>query len=171
MMKKTSLWIFVFLMTCYLADAVELMPVQEKTDITNYQPVLTPPEGNTTFLDGTSWCVARPGASQGDLQDALDWACGMGKTDCSPIKSGGPCFEPNTLLSHASFAFNSYYQQNGNSDIACNFGGTATLTKRNPNLYELRHLHCQGTDRGLCNGSYLGFCFSYTWVVDLYNTM
>ncbi|KAL8091082.1 hypothetical protein AgCh_040259 [Apium graveolens] len=108
------------------------MPVQEKTDITNYQPVLTPPEGNTTFLDGTSWCVARPGASQGDLQDALDWACGMGKTDCSPIKSGGPCFEPNTLLSHASFAFNSYYQQNGNSDIACNFGGTATLTKRNP---------------------------------------
>ncbi|KAK1381974.1 Glucan endo-1,3-beta-glucosidase 13 [Heracleum sosnowskyi] len=121
-----------FVVFWFRVDAVELVPVQEKTDITNYQPVLTPPEGNTTFLDGTSWCVARPGVSQGDLQDALDWACGMGKTDCGPIKSGGPCFQPNTLLSHASFAFNSYYQQNGNSDIACNFGGTATLIKRNP---------------------------------------
>lgn len=121
-----------FVVFWFLADAVRFVPVQEKADITNYQPVLTPPEGNTTFLDGTSWCVARPGVSQGDLQDALDWACGMGKTNCGPIKSGGPCFEPNTLLSHASFAFNSYYQQNGNSDIACNFGGTATLTQRNP---------------------------------------
>ncbi|KAK1381986.1 Glucan endo-1,3-beta-glucosidase 13 [Heracleum sosnowskyi] len=119
-------------MKCCSVNAVEMVSVEEKTDITNYQPVLTPPEGNTTFLDGTSWCVARPGVSQGDLQDALDWACGMGKTDCGPIKSGGPCFQPNTLLSHASFAFNSYYQQNGNSDIACNFGGTAALTKRNP---------------------------------------
>nr|XP_017234578.1 PREDICTED: PLASMODESMATA CALLOSE-BINDING PROTEIN 5-like isoform X2 [Daucus carota subsp. sativus] len=134
MIKKHNLLIFFCLeaMKCYWADAVRFVPVQEKADITNYQPVLTPPEGNTTFLDGTSWCVARPGVSQGDLQDALDWACGMGKTNCGPIKSGGPCFEPNTLLSHASFAFNSYYQQNGNSDIACNFGGTATLTQRNP---------------------------------------
>ncbi|CAA0823745.1 Carbohydrate-binding X8 domain superfamily protein [Striga hermonthica] len=93
---------------------------------------LSPPEGNTTFLDGSSWCVARPGMSLVDLQIALDWACGVGRAECSPIQPGGTCFEPNNLLSHASYAFNSYYQQNGNSDIACYFGGTAVLTRNNP---------------------------------------
>lgn len=99
------------------------------------------PEGNTTFLGGTTWCVARAGALQFDLQNALDWACGLGMADCRPIQAGGPCFEPDTLLSHASFAFNHYYQQNGNSDIACNFGGTAMLTKSNPSkhLFGLDH--------------------------------
>lgn len=94
----------------------------------------SPPEGNTTFIDGTTWCVAHPGVSQIDLQNALDWACGLGMADCHPIQNGGPCYEPNTLLSHASYAFNTYYQQNGNSDVACNFGGTATLTKYDPSM-------------------------------------
>ncbi|KAF7120549.1 hypothetical protein RHSIM_Rhsim13G0119100 [Rhododendron simsii] len=106
--------------------------VQQKEEATIPVTTLSPPEGNTTFLGGTTWCVALPGVSQVDLQNALDWACGLGKTDCRPIQSDGDCFQPDTLLSHASFAFNSYYQQNGNSDIACNFGGTATLTKSNP---------------------------------------
>lgn len=109
--------------------------VQEKEDATIPVTTLSPPEGNTTFLGGTTWCVARAGAPQIDLQNALDWACGLGMADCRPIQAGGPCFEPNTLLSHASFAFNNYYQQNGNSDIACNFGGTAILTKINPSKH------------------------------------
>lgn len=106
--------------------------VQEKVEATVPVTVMSPPEGNTTFLDGTTWCVALPGVSQVDLQNALDWACGLGTADCGAIQDGGPCFEPDTLVSHASFAFNNYYQQNGNSDIACNFGGTATVTKHNP---------------------------------------
>ena len=105
---------------------------EEKAEAAIPVNTLSPPEGNTTFLDGTNWCVARPGVSQVDLQNALDWACGLGMADCQPIQASGPCFQPDTLLSHASFAFNTYYQQNGNSDIACNFGGTATLTKKDP---------------------------------------
>lgn len=97
--------------------------------------MLSPPEGNTTFLGGTTWCVARPGASQADLKIALDWACGSGRANCRPIQAGGPCFQPDTLLSHASFAFNNYYQQNGNNDIACYFGGTATITPNNPSEF------------------------------------
>ncbi|OAY47210.1 glucan endo-1,3-beta-glucosidase 13 [Manihot esculenta] len=116
---------------CFLVMAVEAN-VQEKAEATIPVTTLSPPEGNTTFLGGTTWCVALAGVSQIDLQNALDWACGLGMADCSPIQQGGSCFEPDTLLSHASFAFNNYYQQNGNSDIACNFGGTATLTKSNP---------------------------------------
>lgn len=121
-------------LTTYIVVKVEGM-VQEKEDATIPITTLSPPEGNTTFLGGTTWCVARAGARQFDLQNALDWACGLGMADCRPIQAGGPCFEPNTLLSHASFAFNTYYQQNGNSDIACNFGGTAILTKTNPSKH------------------------------------
>ncbi|CAN1227629.1 Glucan endo-1,3-beta-glucosidase 13 [Linum grandiflorum] len=93
-----------------------------------------PPEGNTTFLDGTTWCVAAAGAPQIDLQKALDWACGLGMAECKEIQEEGACFHPNNLVSHASYAFNSYYQQNGNSDIACNFGGAASLTKHDPSF-------------------------------------
>ncbi|OAY79753.1 Glucan endo-1,3-beta-glucosidase 13 [Ananas comosus] len=103
-------------------------------------PTFSPPEGNTTFVEGTTWCVARPGVSQADLQNALDWACGPGATDCSQVQPGGPCFQPDTLLSHASFAFNSYYQQNGNSDIACNFGGTAAITSKDPSYGSCSYL-------------------------------
>ncbi|KAK6917111.1 X8 domain [Dillenia turbinata] len=106
--------------------------VQEKADAAIPVNTLSPPEGNTTFLDGTTWCVALPGVSHVDLQNALDWACGPGQADCGPIQSGGACYDPDTLVSHASFAFNTYYQQNGNSDIACHFGGSATLTAKNP---------------------------------------
>ncbi|KAK9227134.1 hypothetical protein WN943_012183 [Citrus x changshan-huyou] len=103
--------------------------MEEKAETAVPVSFLSPPEGNTTFLDGTTWCVALAGASQIDLQNALDWACGLGKADCKAIQDGGLCYEPDTLVSHASYAFNNYYQQNGNSDIACNFGGTAAISK------------------------------------------
>ncbi|XP_011002947.1 PREDICTED: major pollen allergen Ole e 10-like [Populus euphratica] len=105
---------------------------QEKAEAAIPVTTLSPPEGNTTFLGGTSWCVALPGVSQIDLQNALDWACGLGMADCKPIQQGGACFDPDTLVYHASYAFNNYYQQNGNSDIACNFGGTASVTNIDP---------------------------------------
>ena len=108
---------------------------QEKAESTTPIPTLSPPEGNTSFIDGVTWCVARPGVPQEDLQNALDWACGQGAADCSPLQPGGHCYQPNTLLLHASYAFNIFYQQNGKSDIACNFGGAGTITKRDPSKF------------------------------------
>ncbi|KAK6932107.1 X8 domain [Dillenia turbinata] len=102
--------------------------VQEKADAAIPMNTLSTPEGNTT----PTWCVALPWVSEDDLEDALDWACGPGKVDCSPIQPRGVCYEPDTIVSHASFAFNTYYQQNANSDAACYFEGTATLTTKNP---------------------------------------
>ncbi|XP_019462833.1 PREDICTED: glucan endo-1,3-beta-glucosidase 13-like [Lupinus angustifolius] len=130
---RKKIWIFwcLVFVECYLAMARGIV-VQEKEETAIPVQTFSPPEGNTTFIDGTTWCVALAGVSQTDLQNALDWACGLGMTDCTAIKVGGPCYEPDTLVSHASFAFNTYYQANGNSDIACNFGGTATVTKNNP---------------------------------------
>lgn len=105
-------------------------------------PTLSPPEGNMTFIDGMTWCVARPGATQEDLQHALDWACGPGGADCTPLQPGGRCYQPDTLLTHASYAFNIFYQQNGNSDIACNFGGAGAIVKHDPSTYLINQTFC-----------------------------
>ncbi|KAH9762685.1 glucan endo-1,3-beta-glucosidase 13 [Citrus sinensis] len=91
-------------------------------------------DSNVTSLNGTTttWCIASTKASEADLQNALDWACGPGNVDCSAIQPSQPCYEPDTLLSHASFAINSYYQQNGATDIACSFGGNGVKVDKNP---------------------------------------
>ena len=88
-------------------------------------------ETNVTSLNGT-WCIASSTTSEMDLQNALDWARGPGNVDCSAIQPCQPCFEPDNVVSHASFAFNSYYQQNGATDIACSFGGTGIKVNENP---------------------------------------
>ncbi|KAK1290975.1 Glucan endo-1,3-beta-glucosidase 12 [Acorus calamus] len=65
---------------------------------------------STTYADEQQWCVTDPKASVDDLQKALNWACGVGGADCSPIQPNQPCFDPNTVADHASYAFNSYWQ-------------------------------------------------------------
>ncbi|KAK1299397.1 Glucan endo-1,3-beta-glucosidase 12 [Acorus calamus] len=50
-----------------------------------------------TYADEQQWCVADPKASVDDLQKALNWACGVGGADCSPIQPNQPCFDPNTV--------------------------------------------------------------------------
>lgn len=86
---------------------------------------------NVTSSNGT-WCIASSNASELDLQSAMDWACGPGNVDCSAIQPSQPCYQPDTLISHASFAFNSYYQQNRATDVACSFGGAGIKTTKNP---------------------------------------
>ncbi|CAI0543625.1 unnamed protein product [Linum tenue] len=85
-------------------------------------------------FNGTTktWCIASSNATQLDLQNAVDWACSTGNVDCSPIQPSQPCFQPDNLASHASYAFNAYYQQNGATDIACTFGGTGVRVDKDP---------------------------------------
>ncbi|PWZ40346.1 Glucan endo-1,3-beta-glucosidase 1 [Zea mays] len=78
------------------------------------------------------WCVAKAaGSSEAALQNALDYACGIGGVDCSAIQLSGSCYYPNTIQAHASYAFNTYYQRNPVSS-SCDFGGTAMLVTANP---------------------------------------
>ncbi|XP_078168979.1 O-Glycosyl hydrolases family 17 protein [Carex rostrata] len=86
---------------------------------------------NITSSNGT-WCVASANASETDLQNALNWACGPGNVDCSAIQPSQPCYQPDTTSSHASFAFNSYFQMNGANDVACTFGGIGVKTTKDP---------------------------------------
>lgn len=82
-------------------------------------------------VQAAGWCVPKPGVSDAELQTNLDYACGQ-SIDCSPIQAGGPCFEPNTISSHAAFAMNLLYQTAGRNPWNCDFVQTATLTSTNP---------------------------------------
>ncbi|CAL9135195.1 unnamed protein product [Musa textilis] len=79
-----------------------------------------------------TWCVARSEAGAMALEAEMDQVCGSGDADCAPVQPNGLCYLPNTLPSHASYAFNSYYQRSNANPAACDFHGTATITILNP---------------------------------------
>ncbi|XP_077220815.1 O-Glycosyl hydrolases family 17 protein [Tasmannia lanceolata] len=83
------------------------------------------------------WCVAKPSVPSETLQEAMDYACGEGGADCVEIKPYGSCYSPNTIVAHASYAFNSYWQKNKNKGGSCSFGGTAIIINSDPSF-----LHC-----------------------------
>lgn len=87
--------------------------------------------GNRGSAAAVSWCISRSMASERVLQKALDYACGAG-IDCAPILPGGVCYLPNTVQSHAAYAFNSYYQMNGKAPSSCDFSGLATVASSDP---------------------------------------
>ncbi|XP_021653290.2 PLASMODESMATA CALLOSE-BINDING PROTEIN 5 isoform X2 [Hevea brasiliensis] len=78
------------------------------------------------------WCVAKNNADDQALQGAIDWACGPGGADCSPIQQGAPCYDPKDIQTTASWAFNDYYLKHGLTDDACFFSNSAALTSLNP---------------------------------------
>ncbi|KAK9755222.1 hypothetical protein RND81_01G010900 [Saponaria officinalis] len=97
------------------------------TSSTTPVPVAPSPSGET----GQKWCVAKPDATDDKLQGNLDYVCSKG-IDCKPIQDGGPCFQPNTVKGHASYAMNTYYHLNGQHEYDCYFDGTGVVTSTNP---------------------------------------
>ncbi|CAJ1971588.1 unnamed protein product [Sphenostylis stenocarpa] len=91
---------------------------------------MIPPE--TAYAEFEQWCVADEQSTENELQTALDWACGKGGADCRKIQMNQPCYFPNTLKDHASYAFNSYYQKFKHSGGSCYFRGAAMTTEVDP---------------------------------------
>ncbi|KAG6748755.1 hypothetical protein POTOM_048688 [Populus tomentosa] len=92
------------------------------------------------ILDGEleQWCVADEQTPDDELQIALDWACGKGGADCGKIQVNQPCYLPNTVRDHASYAFNSYFQKFKHKGGSCYFKGAAIITELDPS-----HSSCQ----------------------------
>ncbi|EFJ25492.1 hypothetical protein SELMODRAFT_442025 [Selaginella moellendorffii] len=92
--------------------------------------------GNGTRVP--SWCIAKEGMSTSSLQAALDYACGQGRADCSQLQPGQQCYFPDTVLDHASYAFNKYYQKAMMAPGSCDFAGVATVTFTDPSHGQCR---------------------------------
>ena len=86
--------------------------------------------GNDT-TDRT-FCIASDDADEKAVQAAMDWACGPGRSDCTAIQPGQGCYEPNDVRSHASFAFDTYYQSQDKAAGSCYFQGAGMVTTTDP---------------------------------------
>ncbi|KAE8652861.1 PLASMODESMATA CALLOSE-BINDING PROTEIN 5-like [Cucumis sativus] len=93
--------------------------------------IITPTiSGDVSFDE--EWCIADEQVPDDELQRALDWACGKGGADCRNIQMKQPCFYPNTVRDHASYAFNSYYQKFKHKGATCYFNSAAMVTSLDP---------------------------------------
>lgn len=99
-----------------------------------YPPPPSPSAHHKKPPEYALWCVAKPTVPDPIIQFAMDYACGSG-ADCKSIQPNGICFQPNTLLAHASYAFNSYWQNTKISGGTCDFGGTAMLVTVDPSKF------------------------------------
>ncbi|KAE8696449.1 Major pollen allergen Ole e 10 [Hibiscus syriacus] len=84
---------------------------------------------------GKTWCVAKPSTDDATLASDINSACndlGSLGLNCSQIQPNGACFEPDTLINHASVAMNSYYQAYGRQEHQCHFSGSGLITISDP---------------------------------------
>ncbi|XP_043691507.1 glucan endo-1,3-beta-glucosidase 4-like isoform X2 [Telopea speciosissima] len=93
--------------------------------------------GSSSQLTGNSsgvgvFCVAKQGADSDALQAGLNWACGQGQANCTAIQEGKPCYNPDTLQNHASYAYNDYFHKMQSVGGTCDFSGTATVSNVDP---------------------------------------
>lgn len=98
-----------------------------------YPPPSVPPPPHSA-PNIALWCVAKPSVPDPIIQEAMNYACGT-VADCDSILPSGPCFLPNTLIAHASYAFNSYWQRTKVGGGTCEFGGTAMLVTVDPSMF------------------------------------
>lgn len=127
----------------FYADGTPVYPIVLSNDAPALSHISVPSQNNGPLPASPpspvspQWCVVSPVAvaqvDETSLQAALDYACGAG-ADCSLIEPGEPCYLPNTLVSHASYAFNSYWQKTKAAGATCDFHGAAVLTSSDPSV-------------------------------------
>lgn len=109
---------------------VDLSSGQSESD--HYQ--LPAPENNTPY-EGKAWCVVAEGVNMKELERALDYACDQGKGTCASIRPGKECYEPVSVVRHASYAFSAYWAKFRVTGANCYFNGLATQTAEDPSKF------------------------------------
>lgn len=81
-----------------------------------------------------AWCVAKPGASNEQLQRNTDLVCS--KISCEIIAKGSSCFYSyDSYFNHASVVMNLYYQAHGRQYTDCNFEGSGIIIINDPSEF------------------------------------
>ncbi|CAN1177721.1 Glucan endo-1,3-beta-glucosidase 8 [Linum perenne] len=77
------------------------------------------------------WCVLKPDAvtDLSELSKIIDYACGL--ADCTALEYGCSC-NKLSVAGNASYAFNMYYQVQGQKEWSCDFSGLGVVTYDNP---------------------------------------
>ncbi|KAL6543844.1 hypothetical protein OROGR_010341 [Orobanche gracilis] len=148
--KHPGIAVSTFIYELYNEDLVSL-PISERNwglfDGSGMRVYTLNLTGSVTVLSNDTmsqtYCIAKKDADKGMLQAALDWACGAGKVNCSVLEQSGPCYQPNNVIAHASYAFDAYYQRMGKGNGTCDFKGVATVTTKDPSM--LYFLQFSGT--------------------------
>ncbi|XP_056690956.1 probable glucan endo-1,3-beta-glucosidase A6 [Spinacia oleracea] len=115
-------------------DGTPVYPI----DLTGNQTVFGPLQEPTNNLGykGRLWCVVDKMGQTGNASElglALRNTCSRLNGTCeSALGPGKHCYEPVSVVWHASFAFSAYWAQFRNCGEPCYFGGLASLTTRNP---------------------------------------
>ncbi|KAI5675112.1 hypothetical protein M9H77_06062 [Catharanthus roseus] len=129
-------------------------PVSERnwgiffTNGSSVYPINLGASASNNLNSSAVFCIAKPDADTKKLQNGINWACGPGQANCTAIQQGQPCYFPDTLQNHASYAFNDYYQRMHSLGGTCDFDGTATTTNSDPSYGS-----CRFTGSGSSNSS------------------
>ncbi|KAI3470045.1 hypothetical protein Pfo_026708 [Paulownia fortunei] len=107
------------------------------TSTENMDTNLPKPVNNKPYK-GKIWCVVASAASLMKLGPALDFACEQGNGTCDELAPGKGCYEPVSVVAHASYAFSSYWAKFRSSGASCYFNGLAAQTITDPS-----HGSCQ----------------------------
>lgn len=94
---------------------------------------LAKPVNNRPYK-GKIWCVLAPATATRvmELVPAVEFACRQGNATCSELAPGGSCYEPVSIISHASYAFSSYWAKFRGNGASCYFDGLAVQTIVDP---------------------------------------
>lgn len=107
-------------------------PIHQPHHLLHHQQIFNPHVGKR-------WCVPRPEVSDGELNNIARYICNLNPNFCRAVSPGGPCYwvdgnvkSHDTILIHATFAMNFYFQARGGHDHDCDFSGAGMITHVNP---------------------------------------
>ncbi|CAL4987291.1 unnamed protein product [Urochloa decumbens] len=105
------------------------------------RPVMPVPARGVEYLS-RRWCVLNPDAAAGDERIAGNVGYACERADCTALGYGSSCAGGGGMdaRGNASYAFNAYWQAQGQAEAACDFQGLAVVVDDDPS-------------RGACNFS------------------